>query len=96
MCVTSFVGDYYADRWRWVPNSVPSPILPDMWGPITRAEFDDLKREVAEMLELMKAAKRIDELTGQPDCEMEDKITVLRQVAKLVGVDLADVLGESP
>jgi hypothetical protein len=91
MCTVSMVGDFYRDRW-----TQPPPMFPDHYminTPVTRGEFDALKREVAEMKELLKAAKRIDEVTGQPDCEMADKVEVLRRVADLVGVDLDDVLG---
>lgn len=99
MCTVSVVGDFYADRWKWVPQ-YPPVVVPNVYPPqqhftlgVSRAEFDALKREVAEMKELLIAAKRIDEVTGQPDCEMAEKLAVLRRVAELVGVDLDDVLG---
>lgn len=97
MCTVSMVGDTYADRWRYIRTVPPftetgtstTLVLP---SPITREEFDALKAEVEEMRELLIAAKRIDELTGQPDCEMEEKVAVLRRVAELVGVDLEGIL----
>lgn len=85
MCTVSMVGDVYSDRWRWVPDRFQIDV------PITRAEFELLKRDVEEMKELLKAAKRIDVLTGNPECEMEEKIATLRKVAELVGIDLDDV-----
>ena len=87
MCVVSMVGDAYNERWKWVPQ-VPA-------NPNYRAEFDALKADVEEMKTLLRAAKRIDELTGQPDCENAEKLAVLRRVAELVGVDLADVIGSA-
>jgi len=85
------IGDHYRDKWidRW-PNipSWPQTTIPS----ISRQEFDDLKKEVAEMKELLKRAKEYDERTGQPDCEIDEKMDLLRKVAKLVGVDLDDVL----
>lgn len=93
MCTVSFVGDFYRDRWTQPPSVVPPTDHYMIISPVTRAEFDALRREVAEMKELLKAAKRIDEVTGQPDCEMADKVEVLRRVADLVGIDLDDVLG---
>lgn len=102
MCTVSMVGDAYAKR--WVPDTGTYPIVypPQVQGttyvlnsPVTRAEFDKLKAEVEEMKELLRAAKRIDEITNQPDCENADKLAVLRKVAELVGVDLTDVIGAS-
>lgn len=62
--------------------------------PIARKEFDELKRDVQELKELLKRAKVYDEKTNQPDCEMQSKIDILRKVAALVGVNLDDVIGE--
>lgn len=100
MCTVSMVGDHYRDIWKdrpWYPQpAVPMPsTAPIIIGPeITRAEFDDLKRQVAEMKELLKRAKRYDEENGQADCEVDDKMELLRKIAKAVGVDLGDVIPE--
>lgn len=99
MCTVSMIGDHYADKWRPVPQNPPyqptviptSPIyLPP---PITREEFDALKRDVEEMKLLLKRAKQYDADHGEPDCEMDEKLVILRRVAEMVGVDLTDVLG---
>lgn len=96
MCVTSYVGDYYRDnlpeKHPWVlpvdgtliPGTLParSP---------TQAEFDALKKEVEELKKLLLAAKRYDEETGERDCEMDAKIALIKEVAKLVGVDMDKV-----
>lgn len=96
MCSVSMIGDHYNDIWRdrpWYPNTTPAP-MPGTGGAIfnpsqvTRAEFDDLKRQVTEMTALLKRAKRYDEDNGEPDCEMDEKMDLLRRVAKMVGVDL--------
>lgn len=67
--------------------------LPMTWtlqgGPmndVTREEFDVLKAKVEEMAAMLKAADEYDKRTGQPDCEMEDKIAFLRKVAEFVGI----------
>jgi hypothetical protein len=92
------IGDHYRDLWKdrhWYPNTTP---MPDGGGwtisapQVSRAEFEDLKRQVLEMKELLKRAKAYDEATGQPDCEIDDKMDLLRKIAKAVGVDLDDVL----
>ena len=93
MCVVSMIGDHYRDKWidRWptLPNWPPATVTVTA---ISRQEFDDLKKEVSEMKELLKRAKEYDERTGQPDCEIDEKMDLLRKVAKLVGVDLDDVI----
>ncbi len=103
MCAVSMVGDYYTKKWPEPTNPFPQLPYPGYGvGPKTtgyvpsgpsQAEFDALKKEVMEMRELLKRAKAYDEATGQKDCEMEDKVAVLRKVADLVGVDLSEVFG---
>ena len=90
MCMVSVIGDHFQ-------GTIPKPYQPDPFAwiqTITRAEFDTLKNEVAELKKLLMAAKAYDAATGQPDCEMGEKIDLLRKVAKAVGVDLDDVLKE--
>src|SRR5215470_1378713 len=102
MCTVSMIGDYYRDTWRdrpWYPYPVPSmPGVVPMPGPggtaptitigseISRAEFDDLKRQVLEMKELLKRAKAYDEANGEPECEIDEKMELLRKIAAAVGV----------
>lgn len=91
MCTVSMIIDNYRDTGRardyyWPgPNLVPG---------VSRAEFDRLKEEFEELKELIKAAKKYDDNTGQPDCEMDDKVDFLRGVAEYLGVDVDDVFGE--
>jgi len=85
MCMMSMVVDFYSEKFHdgGVVQTAP---------PVTREEFEQLKREVLDMKELLKRAKEYDDRTGQPDCEKADKVDLLRQIAKLVGVDLTDAL----
>ena len=59
-----------------------------------KKEFQELKKEVLEMKELLKKAIRYDEIHNQPECEVEEKIELLKKVAELVGVDLKDIFKE--
>ena len=103
MCVVSMVGDHYSDKWRprfpdigtWPdPVEYPTKVQPLTFLPeITREEFDALKKEVEEMKALLKRAKEYDERNNEPDCEIEEKMALLRKVARMVGVDLDDVIG---
>lgn len=63
--------------------------------PISRKEFDALRKDVEEMKELLKRAKEYDERNGEPDCEVDEKMDLLRRVAKFVGVGLDDVIGKA-
>jgi len=108
MCVVSMVGDFYRDQWEpkpWFPYVIPTiptgPITPGQQTSgvstsftlgVTREEFDDLKRQVMEMKELLQRAKLYDERNNEPDCEIDEKMDLLRRVAAAVGVDLDDVL----
>ena len=106
MCTVSMVSDYYRDKWPerqypFFPPTVPLPTGPTInqteyiikHRGVSRKEFDKLKREVEELKRLLVNAKEIDEKTGQPDCEMEDKVEFLRKIAEFVGVDLSDAIG---
>lgn len=91
MCVVSMVGDYYGDKWKdQMIFTSPPTFIP----PVSREEFEELKREVEDMKQLLIRAKLYDEANGEPDCSMDEKLEILRRVAEMVGVDLSDVLGE--
>lgn len=84
------VADHYKDMWQeksWFPGQLGGGTVPA----ISRAEFDELKRQVSEMAELLKRAKAYDEKNNEPECELEEKVAILRKVAKLVGVDISAI-----
>lgn len=108
MCATSVIADHFGDelsrRYPWAPTQPGYPGLPVIPWPDnpsqipeptrpTKAEFEALKREVESIKELLKKAQKYDEDTGQPDCEKDEKVALLKRIAEVVGVDLADVLG---
>ena len=103
MCTVSMIGDHFHDKWTdpWPYQTIPAPLAPTVtisphYPPeVTKAEFEKLRQEVLEMKALLKRAKLYDEKNGEPDCEIEDKMELLRRVAKAVGVDLDDVLQNS-
>lgn len=85
------------------PRSPPAPMSPPQiaFPEVSKQDFDKLKKEVAALkkdVERMKkeleAAKKQDEAEGNPDCEMEEKVALLKKVAELVGVDLSDIWPE--
>lgn len=99
MCVVSMVSDHYKDKWS-DPNSgmysytgISSAAAYNSLF-VSRLEFEELKKEVLEMKELLKKAKEYDDRTNQPNCEIEEKMELLKKIAKVFNVDLDDVLGK--
>jgi hypothetical protein len=101
MCSVSAIGGEWTklvpQTYPWitpyVPPSAPTiqPAITYSFPEVSREEFDRLKNEVEELRTLLQAAKKFDEATGQPDCEVEEKVALIKRVAELVGVDMGDV-----
>lgn len=109
MCVVSMIGDWGKDKitsptYPW-PTSIPTVTY---ITEITRAEFSELvkkidktnselqslRNDILEIKQLLLRAKIYDEENNEPNCEMEDKVELLKRVAEMVGVDLNDVFVE--
>ena len=89
MCVVSMIGDHFGKKWE--PYHVPpTPLNPSIVF-VPPADYEQLKRDVAEMKELLMRAKKYDEANGEPACEKQEKVKLLKAIAELVGVDLSDV-----
>lgn len=99
MCMVSNIGDGWAEKfphhWPQIPPN-PPPKFNIIQSGISKADFDALKKEVQELKKLLEAAKKFDEATGQPDCEMDEKVKLIKAIAKLVGVDMESVFGKPP
>lgn len=81
---------------KWFPKGHPQqyfqqPITNPFVPPVDRQEFDQLKKEVEEMISLLKRAKEYDEKNNEPDCELEGKITLIRKVCEAVGVNIDEI-----
>ncbi len=93
MCVVSMIGDHYGEKIPMVYPWAVQPNSPNLVYPVSREEFDALRKDVQEMKELLLKAKAYDEANGEPDCAMEEKVELLKRIAELVGVDLTEVFG---
>ena len=82
------IGDHFNDKWKQPPYQQIFTNIPD----VSRAEFEALKKEVEEMKVLLKRAKEYDEKNNEPNCEIEEKMAMLRKFADAVGIDLDDVI----
>jgi hypothetical protein len=91
--MVSNIGDNFKDTF---PNKWPQ-FVPDTWPPqitppaVSKADFEALRREVQELKKLLIAANEFDKATGQPHCEMDEKVKLIKAIAKMVGVDLSEV-----
>jgi hypothetical protein len=93
MCVYSMVVDHYTDKWRpMVPPYQPQPsvvIPPVVVQPLISEE------ELAEFRRLLERAREYDRRMNQPDCELESKKQILRDLADKLGVKV-DFLDDAP
>lgn len=99
MCTLSMIAQDWHDRHpRWVPVPYTNDPVPALdWDtlfpqPVSRKEFEELKKELAALKGLLEAAKKYDTETGQKDCEDAEKIAIFKRLAKITGVDLTEVL----
>jgi predicted RNase H-like HicB family nuclease len=105
MCSVSFIGDHYGKKWgEYIQPLQPTTYQFPVAHP-SQAEFDELKarveaqgitidelrRDLENAVELLKRAKAYDDATGQPDCEKDERVAVVKQVARIMGVDLGEV-----
>lgn len=82
-----------AEPIRKTPTPDEYQNLQRIWTtPVTRQEFDALKREVQEMKKLLERAHEYDKRTGQEDCHVDEKMATLRRIAEAVGIDIDEVL----
>lgn len=97
MCMVSNVGDGWAEnfpqKWPQFPEPIPAESAPFINQGVSQADFDALRKEVQELKKLLEAARKFDAATGQPDCQMDEKVKLIKAIAKLVGVDMGDVFG---
>lgn len=94
MCVSSMIMDHYQDKWTNPLNPL-FPLAPSPIPPVSKEDFDALKRDVEEMKALLKRAVDYDKRNNEPECEMAEKVALVRKVAEMVGVTLDDVLGKA-
>ena len=101
MCTVSNIGSgwggTFPGRYPWIQPYVQpvAPPIPVVIPGVSLDEFNRLKKEVEQLRRLLAAAKAFDAATGQPDCEMDEKVALIKRVAEYVGVDLGDVLEEN-
>jgi hypothetical protein len=93
MCVVSNIGDHYK---RLIPSEYPwwNPNIMPVHDAPSREEFERLKKTVEKMKKELEAAKQQDIEEGNPDCEMDDKVKILKDIAKFVGISLVGIFDD--
>lgn len=99
MCVVSMIGDDWRNNFPkrfpelepFINPNTPSPIPRPLIDSVSREEFNKLRAEMEELRSLLKAAKKYDEATNQPDCEVDEKVALIMKIAELVGVDMQEL-----
>lgn len=79
MCLRSQVGEYYTQQW----HAQPQPI-----------EEVKLKFDMENLRKLLLLAGAIDDANGETDCPMEEKVELIKALARSVDVDMEDVFPE--
>lgn len=104
MCVYSMV----MDDWNRRNGTAVEPLITGDYFKIftddspaaTKKDLDELReefrKELRSLKKLLKAAAQYDEESGQPDCEQEEKIALIRKLAEGLGVDMEDCLPKKP
>jgi hypothetical protein len=108
MCIASAISDDFGRGYPWgrpvgpigpviqpeinpYPNPFEKLLIPTA-PPISKEDFDALKKEVEELKELLEKAKQYDAKHDEPDCEAEEKIALAKQLGKTFDVDIESVL----
>ena len=103
MCVYSNIGDFWKEKhWQSWPNptSMPTPVEKIVVWPnqeVTKEDIEEVKKELQEIKKLLIAAKEYDRNTGHPDCEVDEKVRMFKEVTEAlkekfgIDVDLSEV-----
>lgn len=64
------------------------PAIPDT---VSREEFDALKKEVEDLKILLQKSIEYDKNNNEPECYIDDKVELLKNLGKAMGVDIESV-----
>jgi hypothetical protein len=84
MCVYSMIMDHRYDEWtrKYLPPSEPYGPTPNPFSPQTPTQ-----EEIDEFRRLLERAREYDRIHNEPDCEVEEKKKLLRELAKKLGIE---------
>ena len=94
MCVVSYVSDQFTRQPpTWYPGdqSWPPPLEKIKAGIGDFETIQLLKLEIERLKKELEEARKQDIKDNNPDWHMEDKVAVIKGLAKALGVDLGNV-----
>lgn len=81
MCVISMVMDHYRPQFdRFI-----QPQAPQQWTITQGPDLAELRKLIEDFKAATEAAKKVDALTAQPNCEDPEKAKLQERVAELEG-----------
>lgn len=107
MCVVSMVMDHYHDKWRKLvppfnplepPSYIGPPSKPDFPGgnPVRRKPQKPISdEEIEEFRRLLERAREYDKRNSEPDCENDEKVRKVKELADELGVKV-EFLDQNP
>lgn len=103
MCIASFIGDDFSRRIGGSPwTTLPVDTMPgfpnsdtklpgQLFNPASRTELEALRKEVADLRVLLEQAKTYDKDHDEPNCELEEKIALVKHFGEVFSIDFHGV-----
>ena len=101
MCVTSMIGDGWGQKfpphpsYPTYPSDGPTPkqsTFPSMFEQsVTRTEWEDIWTELTQLKELLVKAKQYDDAHNEPNCEMEEKVALIKKFGEIFSIDFRGI-----
>lgn len=86
MCVVSMVMDHFHDKWK--DYQLP-PVTPLPWGSVNITYPSPITpEEINEFRKLLERAREYDKKNNEPDCELQEKKELVKQLAEKLGVKI--------
>lgn len=83
MCVYSMIAEHYIEKWSPPPQQ-PFPPLQPVYVPYPQITPE----EVEELRKLLERAKKYDREHDEPNCELDEKKKILKELAKEWGIEI--------
>lgn len=88
MCTVSMIMDHYRDKWNEKGWDHYQQQHPPIFPSIPNSEIEALKKDIEELKKLLKRAKKYDEDNGEPDCELDSKKKIIKDIADSMGIPI--------
>jgi hypothetical protein len=87
------IYDHYREVWPqqypWIPSvTTPCPDPSKHYPPARELTPEEKDRELQKFKDLVERAHKYDKDNKEPDCELESKRKVLKDMAKQLGIEI--------